>query len=372
MPVLGALPAEALSTDLVADYREGAFLFAAPSGVLLAEGERAVLRSPAEAVAVLERDEIVVGAVPFDPSAPSRLVIPRTVRRGAPLTTRPRPSVSARWLSQHTDAEAYRDGVRRALELMAGGALRKVVLARRLDLVAAEPVDVTELVAALAARDPRGHTFAAPLDGRTLVGTSPELLIRRTGRLVLSNPLAGSRPRSEDPVLDGRHATELLGSAKDRREHELVVSAVADALAPFCRELTVPTQPELLPTRSMWHLSTRVSGVLADADTTALELATALHPTPAVCGAPTERARRVIADLEPFDRGYYTGVVGWSNAQGDGEWVVTIRCGEVAGPNLRLYAGAGLVPGSDPDAELAETGAKLRTFLGALGVEEPA
>ncbi|PPK62593.1 isochorismate synthase [Actinokineospora auranticolor] len=376
MPVLGALPAEAPSADLPADYREGAFLFTSPAGVLLAEGERAVLTSPAEVPAALcdSEAEIVVGAVPFDPAAPSRLVVPETVRRGGPLPAvpRPRPAVAARWLAQHTDAEAYRAGVRRALELFDSGDLRKVVLARRLDLVAAEPIAVRDLVRALAARDPRGHTFAVDLGDRTLLGTSPELLVRRSGRLVLSNPLAGSRPRSDDPVHDGRNATALLGSAKDRREHRVVVAAVADALAPFCRELTVPDEPELLPTRTMWHLSTRVSGVLADPDTSALDLAAALHPTPAVCGTPTADARRVIGALEPFDRGFYTGVVGWSDATGDGEWIIALRCGEARGATLRLFAGAGLVPGSDPDEELAETGAKLRTFLDALGVEESA
>ncbi|GLW93506.1 isochorismate synthase [Actinokineospora globicatena] len=374
MPVLGTLPVEARPEDLPAAYRPGAFLFTSPAGVLLAEGERAVLGSPVEAVGALGDDEIVVGAIPFDPAKPSRLVIPEVVRRSGPLpaTPRPAPRVAARWLAQHTDADAYRTGVRRALELMASGALSKVVLARRLDLVAAEPVDVLDLVRALAARDPRGHTFAADLGDRTLLGTSPELLVRRKGRLVASNPLAGSRPRSEDPVLDGRNATELLASAKDRREHAVVVTAVADALAPYCKQLTVPSEPELLPTRSMWHLSTQVAGVLADPDTSVLELATALHPTPAVCGTPTAAARRVIGELEPFDRGFYTGVVGWSDARGDGEWIVTIRCGEVRGATLRLFAGAGLVPGSDPEAELAETGAKLRTLLGALGVEESA
>ncbi|RLK54878.1 isochorismate synthase [Actinokineospora cianjurensis] len=374
VPALGTLPVEARPEDLPAAYRPGAFLFTSPAGVLLAEGERAVLTSPVEAAGALGADEIVVGAIPFDPAAPSRLVIPEVVRRSGPLpaAARQAPGVSAHWLAQHTDADAYRTGVRRALELMESGALSKVVLARRLDLVAAEPVDVLDLVRALAARDPRGHTFAADLGDRTLLGTSPELLIRRTGSVVSSNPLAGSRPRAEDPVLDGRNATALLSSAKDRREHAVVVTAVADALAPYCKQLTVPSEPELLPTRSMWHLSTQVTGVLADPDTPVLELATALHPTPAVCGTPTAAARRVIGELEPFDRGFYTGVVGWSDARGDGEWVVTIRCGEVRGATLRLFAGAGLVLGSDPEAELAETGAKLRTLLGALGVEESA
>lgn len=117
----------------------------------------------------------------------------------------------------------------------------------------------------------------------------------------------------------------------------------------------------------MWHLSTTVTGELADPAVSALDLASALHPTPAVCGTPTEVARAVIAELEPFDRGPYTGMVGWQDADGDGEWVVTIRCAEAEGRSLRLFAGAGVVAASSPEAETAETGAKFRTFLSAVG-----
>lgn len=117
----------------------------------------------------------------------------------------------------------------------------------------------------------------------------------------------------------------------------------------------------------MWHLSTTVTGTLADPATSSLDLASALHPTPAVCGTPTETARAVIAESEPFDRGAYTGMVGWQDADGDGEWVVTIRCAEAEGRSLRLFAGAGVVAASSPEAETAETAAKFRTFLSAVG-----
>uniref|UniRef100_UPI0034DEDF51 chorismate-binding protein n=1 Tax=Streptomyces flavofungini TaxID=68200 RepID=UPI0034DEDF51 len=125
----------------------------------------------------------------------------------------------------------------------------------------------------------------------------------------------------------------------------------------------------LIRTATMWHLSTTVTGTLASPDTSALELACVLHPTPAVCGTPTATARDVIRDTEPFDRGFFTGVLGWGDAGGDGEWVVTIRCAEAEERSLRLYAGAGVVAASDPAAETAETGAKFRTFLNAVGAE---
>ncbi|MEU5691919.1 isochorismate synthase [Actinosynnema sp. NPDC020468] len=348
-------------------YREGGFFFASPAGVLVAEDAGAPAADAASG-------SVVVGALPFHPDRPARLTSPLVLRCGAPLHTVDLPTSAPsgdRWLDQRTDADAYTSGVRRAVELMDAGELSKVVLARALDLTAADRIDVRQVLTALAARDPRGYTFAADLGGSTLVGTSPELLVRRVGDAVVSNPLAGSRPRAADPEQDGRNATELLSSAKDRREHALVVQAVADGLAPFCARLTVPETPELLPTRTMWHLSTRVTGVLRGSPT-ALELARALHPTPAVCGVPAQAARDLIDELEPFDRGFYTGVVGWTDDRGDGEWVVALRCGEVADRRLRLFAGAGLVPGSTPESELAETSAKFRTFLGALGLRETA
>ncbi len=175
---------------------------------------------------------------------------------------------------------------------------------------------------------------------------------------------------SADPVEDLRRAEELLHSEKDLAEHAFVADAVRAALAPYCAELIVPERPTLLRTAAMWHLSSTVTGILREPSTTALELALALHPTPAVCGTPTDRARAAIGELEPFDRGLYTGVVGWGDATGDGEWVVTLRCAEADGDRLRLFAGAGVVAASDPELELAETSAKFRTFLHVLGLED--
>lgn len=359
------------AADLLRDYRAGAFFLSTPDGVLLADDLGAPLTTIAAAQAALTGDTTVVGAIPFDDGAAARLAVAGTVRRAEPwhrsaghATPVPRRS----WTWRDADPDVFRAGVARALTRLGGPDLRKVVLSRVRELTAAHRIDARELLGALADRDPYGYTFAAGLGDRTLLGASPELLVSRRGTVVLANPLAGSAPRDRDPVRDGRNATALLSSVKDRREHELVVTAVADGLTALCRRVSVPA-PELLPTRTMWHLSTRITAEVPD-DVSALELAAALHPTPAVCGDPTPRARALIRELEPFDRGFYTGLVGWTDATGDGEWVVAIRCGEVAGTTLRLYAGAGIVPGSTPDAELAETAAKFRTFLSALGVEE--
>jgi isochorismate synthase len=202
------------------------------------------------------------------------------------------------------------------------------------------------------------------------------MLLSRTGQTVVCNPLAGSMPRHADPERDRLAAEELVASAKDREEHRVVIDAVVEALRPFCRTLTVPAAPSVLSTSAVWHLSTRITGELVDPGISSLRLACALHPTPAVCGRPVDRAKATIAELEPFDRGFYAGAIGWCDADGDGQWVVAIRCAEIAEPvpgpgtasTMTLYSGAGIMPASRPDLELAETSAKFRTLLRAMGM----
>lgn len=318
---------------------------------------------------------VVMGALPFAPDGAPALAVPQSVRwapplREDPLIALPVPVADTRWsVREVPEPEVYGAAVAAAVERMKAGEFDKVVLARTLELTARETPDLAAMLRRLARRDPAGYTFAVPsAPGRTLIGASPELLVSRAGSTLTANPLAGSAPRSADLAEDVRRAAALLESAKDLHEHAVVVDAVRAALAPFCRTIDVPARPTLVRTAAMWHLSTTVTGELADPGrTTALDLAAALHPTPAVCGTPTGLARQVIAESEPFDRGAYTGMVGWQNADGDGEWVVTIRCAEAEGNLLRLFAGAGVVAESSPEAETAETGAKFRTFLNAVG-----
>ncbi|KVZ18804.1 isochorismate synthase [Burkholderia stagnalis] len=313
-------------------------------------------------------DAAVVGAVPFDVDAPAALRVARTLLRAGPLGSPRAPDLaSTRYATRAVpSADRYADAVAQAVARIRAGELDKVVLARTLELTGERPVDVAPLVARLAARNPHGYTFSVDLGaGRTLLGASPELLVNRFGGIVRANPLAGSAPRSPDPVEDRRRADALLASVKDLDEHRVVVEAVRDSLAPLCGRLDVPARPSLIHTETMWHLSTEVRG---ETDADALALALALHPTPAVCGAPRAAARACIRDAEPFDRGFYAGMLGWVDTHGDGEWVVTIRCAEARDRTLRLYAGAGVVGESTPDGERAETAAKFRTMLDALGV----
>ncbi|MEV6599798.1 isochorismate synthase [Actinoplanes sp. NPDC051346] len=369
---------------LLAEYRpKSPFFFASPRGTIATEGEYFAVPSAADLPAALQgvldlcrddghEDPIVVGAVPFDSSAPPRLTVPVRTHRAGRLPMRLAPPAATAAADARTvevpSGAAYAEGVRRAVARLRAGELDKVVLARALDVTTETAVDIGLLLRRLAARDPSGYTFAVDLGAGTLVGSSPELLVSRHGDVVTANPLAGSLPRNPDPIEDFGQARALLSSRKDRREHALVAEAVAESLRPYCRELRVPAEPSLVRTHAMWHLSTVVTGRVVDPAVSSLTLGTALHPTPAVCGTPTGDARAAIAEYEDFDRGFYTGVVGWENDAGDGEWVVALRCAVVEGNSARLYAGAGIVADSDPDAELAETTAKFRTMLAGLGL----
>lgn len=240
--------------------------------------------------------------------------------------------------------------------------LLKVVLARQVVVEANRPIHPSQVATRLGALYPSCMVFS--ING--FVGASPELLVSRRGDAVSSQPLAGTIPRSGDPEVDRRLAAELLGSAKERQEHRLVVDGVASRLRPHCTSLAVPEAPDIVPLRNVSHLGTRISGTLAPGGPSALDLALLLHPTPAVAGTPTAEALAFLDQFEPGDRGRYTGPVGWMDARGDGDWAVAIRCAELDGHQARLYAGAGVVADSTPEAELAETQLKLQALLAAV------
>jgi isochorismate synthase len=331
---------------------------------------------------------VAFGALPFEPTRPARFTIPRrAVFRGENRVTlemgsdaedvegtiipaaRATPSAPFEdiQLRQEPSVDAYEAGVKAAVAMIHAGALDKVVLARTLDVDAGRPIDPVRLLHRLRAVDPSAYAFAVPDgDDDLLVGASPELLVSRHGKTVSANPLAGSAPRAGDPDQDRANAEKLSQDGKDRLEHSIVVDAVARTLEPFCDELVWDKEPALLATANVWHLSTRFRGVLSEPAPTALELVAALHPTPAVGGEPRSTARAAIRELEPFDRGLYAGPVGWIDADGDGEWALALRCALLRRDHATLYAGAGIVEGSDPAAEVAETETKFRAFLDSL------
>ncbi len=333
----------------------------------------------------------VFGSVPFDPARVGWFQIPRVavrrdrdgetwaiVRSGEPTErvtgarvvgrSAPHEPFSGMQIRPEPLPDAYTRAVAAAIERIRTGELRKVVLARTLELVAGRELDPRQLLWRLRAAEPHGYAFAAPIDSgaAVLVGASPELLVSRFGREVRANPLAGSAPRFGNPDEDAASADRLKASAKDDEEHRVVVEAIAEALEPICDELTWDPEPVLLETANVWHLSTRFRGTLRDPAPHALELVALLHPTPAVCGEPRDAAMSLIRSLEPVPRGAYAGAIGWVDANGDGVWALAIRCARLKGDVARLYAGAGIVADSDPVAELDETERKFRAFLDAL------
>ncbi len=280
-----------------------------------------------------------------------------TIGDGAdPLTLMRPPTAPAgvRWADGEVTATRHMRAVATAVERIRAGHLSKVVLARDLVAIADGPIDPRILLRRLADRFPSCYTFAC--DG--FVGATPELLVRRMGGQVESLVLAGTIARGTD---DETPAATLFASAKDREEHSYAADMVRAALAPLCDELTVPDEPELLRLSNLIHLATPVSGRLAG-ERSVLDVLAALHPTPAVGGTPTDTALDLIRELEMMDRGRYAGPVGWIDSRGDGEWGIALRCAEIDGARARLYAGGGIVAGSDPAAELAEAQTKFRAM----------
>jgi len=334
---------------------------------------------------------VAFGTFTFDASSEgSALIIPRTVlgRDGhgrAWLTTVTEPGAAipgwppadgsapavplvapteVRWHDGSLPAPQWEHAVAEAVTAIKAGALRKVVLAQDQFATATAPIDARVLLQRLAARYPECYTFAC--DG--MIGATPELLIRQAGRQVSALVLAGTAPRGGDAAEDEALGAGLLASAKDTEEHAYAVASMRDALGPLCDALDVEARPALLKLPNLHHLGTWVRGTLApsSAPRSALGLAAAVHPTAAVCGTPTGAAFELIRELEHMDRERYAGPVGWVDAEGNGEWGIALRCAQLSGRTARLFAGCGIVAGSDPAAELAEAQVKFRPMRGAL------
>jgi menaquinone-specific isochorismate synthase len=395
--------------DLLDLAAEPGFAWASPTGELVTAGVAArievatgrdrIQRAADEAGALLRGARIddpqgsglgplAVGAIPFGDATPGRLTVPELALRRGPgravwavvtaagrwpdppdLRARPPagasdgawPGVLAVRSPAGQDRAGFQAAVAAALDLIAAGRLDKVVLARELLVEAAAPFRSAAVLRRL--RDRSAGSFMYASDG--FVGASPELLVARRGRVATSRPMAGTVARGGTAHEEARRVAWLRSSGKEAVEHRLVVDMVAETLAKVADDVAVaPVEVVRLPTVA--HLATRVSAALTEPLPSALELAGLLHPTPAVAGAPREAALEVLAWLEPFHRGAYGGPVGWVDHRGDGEWAVALRCATLDGPVARLVAGAGIVAGSDPEAEWAESGYKLEAMLRVL------
>jgi isochorismate synthase len=261
--------------------------------------------------------------------------------------------------------EHYEQAVERATELIAAGQLKKIVLAREVQVHAPEPYDPTAVFGVLREEFPACFVFCVGRGDATLVAASPELLVRREGHRVSTLALAGSTRRSADPAVDSHLGEQLLRDESYREEHAIVARRIERLLRPHAIWVTAAPEPELVRIANIQHLATPIRAQLA-APMEALELAGLMHPTPAVGGEPLRPAAPLIPALEGLDRGWYTGPVGWTDATGDGEFCVALRCALLRGNVARCYAGNGIVRDSDPASELAETEVKLQALLPLL------
>lgn len=342
---------------------------------------------------------VAFASLPFDPDAPGELIVPRLVVGADPS--------GQRWITEiveHPDQGSDRSGtpvdelvqralavddddrsgrqptrltlesslapenwrdeiVGRARQAIRSGRLDKAVLARELTVSADTAFDPTVVMARLARTFPHANLFL--IDG--FFGASPETLIARLDDMVRAHPLAGTLPRNNDPDQDRKLAAELMASTKNQWEHRIVIEWLLDNLLPFCSYVDAEPEPSIVSLANVHHLGTKVEGRLSSPPASALELVAALHPTPAVGGDPQKDALTLIAELEQAERGRYAGPSGWVDANGNGEFAVSVRSAQFEDPyRVRLFAGVGVVAESDLDAELEETRAKFQAILGAL------
>ena len=338
---------------------------------------------------------VALGALPFDPSHEGTLIVPQImvgrsedgtrwvttvepIEPGGPgeparlLTLddvlEPSETTSAGTepgsFTVHTTrgADNWCAAVGAARDELRAGIARKVVLARELVIDSDQPLVRSDILRQLRRAYPSCILFA---DGG-FIGASPELLVARTGDLVQSHPMAGTAPRSGDPSADARLAAGLLSSAKDQIEHRYTIDMVHETLLPWCSYLDEEAEPSIVAVANLQHLASLVEGRLSSPPASVIELMRALHPTPAVNGAPRNEALALIRTYEAIDRGHYAGPVGWVDRHGNGAWAVGIRSAEIDGTRARLFAGVGVVADSDPLAELAETRTKFQALLGAV------
>ena len=326
---------------------------------------------------------ILFSSFSFDPNEPSVLIIPEIVlghKNGKSWITwignKSQPDITQisnsaisseiSWQKGSISEEKWREQVSAAITAIKSNQLEKVVLARDLNATSNTTIDIRNLMQRLEIEYPSTWLFL--VDG--LIGATPELLVRLSKSLVTSRVLAGTIRKSGNEDRDLALAASLAKSSKDLEEHEYAVKSVADALAPFCSSTNVPESPFVLHLSNVMHLATDVTGVLNDSAKQAdiFTLVEKLHPSAAVCGTPTEVAKKLITSLEEMNRGRYSGPVGWIDAHGDGEIAIALRCGQLSADHksIRIFAGCGIVAGSDPANEYAESQAKLMPMRTAL------
>jgi len=349
--------------------------------------------TPSQQHAVSMPAPVMFGVVPFLPSEQASFVLPRatfrkhvdgsrtvtlvgtnekqvndeavsTAIKEAVTSNPPRPSGNSYRVEARTPIGRYLDAVTAARDAVRSGVLKKAVIARDVEVFADDPLDVHGILLRL--RSSFGSSYRYCINN--MVGASPELLIEVDGRTVRSHPLAGTAPRTGDPIVDARLAEELIASTKNQVEHRVVIDMVHDTLLPYCSYLDWEAEPSIVTVANVQHLGTAIEGALTEPAPHILTLVRELCPTPALGGFPSAQAIEFITANEGMTRGNYGGAVGWMDAGGNGCFAVTIRCAELSNDRrtARLFAGGGIVAESDPYSELAETQAKFQAMLSAI------
>lgn len=284
--------------------------------------------------------------------------------RDATNTLNPSPTTNSFQVNPGTPVDDYLATVALARDTVRSGELKKVVIARDIQITAANPIDTHSVLHRLRASFGSSYRYCIG----NLIGASPELLVHVEGRLVQSHPLAGTAPRTGDPETDARLAEELIASTKNQVEHRLVIDMVHDTLLPHCSYLDWEAEPSIVTVANVQHLGTAIEGALTEPRPPVMSLVRLLCPTPALGGHPSQQAIAFIQKNEQFERGHYGGAVGVLNKHGDGTFAVAIRCAEFNNDktSARLFAGGGIVGESEPLSELAETQSKFQAMLSAI------
>ncbi len=312
-------------------------------------------------------DAFLTANIVVSPGDDADAIVERMTKRLSGLRADPLPLLDPHPTGRPEIRSVYPPGefeaiVAAATERIAAGAMRKVVLAREVTVEAASAHDPAAVFGALREQFPSCFCFCAGTPEAAFLGASPELLIRRSGAGASTVALAGSTRRSSDPAVDDHLGEQLLRSDKNRREQRIVAERIVRRLRPHAVWVQTAPEPEVIKVANIQHLATPVIAQLAEPHS-AVELAGVLHPTPAVGGEPGAEAARAIDELEGMDRGWYAAPVGWMDATEDGEFCVALRSALLRDREARLFAGVGVVEGSDPAAELEETEVKLQALL---------
>lgn len=337
--------------------------------------------SVADSVHASGTGPILFTSFSFDPDEESVLIIPQIVvgmRNGSSWITwigdQPQPSLLDKapvledaefnWGDGSLSPAEWQIRVAQAIKEIEETNLEKVVLARDLSVNSHRPIDARKILRNLSAEYPSTWIFSVA----GLIGATPELLLRLSRGMVTSRVLAGTISKTGDDEKDLALAASLARSSKDLEEHEYAVRSVADALDPFCTSTNVPESPFVLHLANVMHLATDVTGALIESkkNVDAFTILEKLHPSAAVCGTPTKVAADLIKRIEGMSRGRYAGPVGWLDARGDGELGIALRCGQITENQIQIYAGCGIVAGSNPEKELSESSAKFAPMRSAL------